>query len=97
MEGEVMVRSESQTYVVQKGAVVTIPPGRAVHPFTNEHTAPAHLLCVVAPAGLKAFFLTVGQPLTPLFPTPEQQQHIGELAKHYGQEVFPPDYFTKKD
>jgi hypothetical protein len=35
-----------------------------------------------------------GQPLATL-PMPEQQR-IGELAKQYGQEVFPPDYFAKK-
>jgi quercetin dioxygenase-like cupin family protein len=102
LEGEIVVRSETQTYVAQKGAVVTIPLGGAVHNFTNESTAMAQLLCVVAPAGLEAFFLTVGQPVVagqPFAtqpPTPEQQQRIGELAKHYGQEVFPPDYFVKK-
>jgi quercetin dioxygenase-like cupin family protein len=100
LEGEVVVRSETQTYVATKGAVVTIPLGGAVHQFTNESTALAHLLCIVAPAGLEAFFLTVGQPIEagqPLVatpPTPEQQR-IGALAKQYGQEVFPPDYFAK--
>jgi quercetin dioxygenase-like cupin family protein len=102
LEGEVVVRSETQTYVAKKGAVVTIPLGGAVHNFTNESTAMAQLLCIVAPAGLEAFFLTVGQPIVagqPLStqpPTPEQQQRIGALARQYGQEVFPPDYFAKK-
>jgi uncharacterized cupin superfamily protein len=102
LEGEVVVRSETQTHVAKKGAVVTIPLGGAVHNFTNEGTVPAYLLCVVAPAGLDSFFLAVGQPvvagqpLTTQPPTSEQQQRIGELAKQYGQEVFPPDYFAKK-
>jgi quercetin dioxygenase-like cupin family protein len=90
MDGEIMVRSETQTYVAQKGAVVTIPLGGAIHNFTNESTIPAHILCVVAPAGLDSFFLAAGQPVVagqPLAtspPTPEQQQRIGELAKQYG-------------
>jgi uncharacterized cupin superfamily protein len=102
LEGEVVVHSETQTYVAKKGAVVTIPLGGAVHNFTNESTVSAHVLCVVAPAGLDSFFLAVGQPvvagqsLATLPPTPEQQQRIGELAKQYGQEIFPPDYFAKK-
>lgn len=102
LEGEVVVRTETQSYVAQKGAVVTIPLGGAIHNFTNESTAPAQLLCIVAPAGLDSFFLSIGQPvvagqpLTTPPPTPEQQQRIGELAKQYGQEVFPPDYFAKK-
>lgn len=102
IEGEIVVRSETQTYIAQKGAVVTIPLGGAIHNFTNESTAPAHILCVVAPAGLDSFFLAAGQPvvagqpLATLPPTPEQQQRIGELAKQYGQEVFPLDYFANK-
>jgi quercetin dioxygenase-like cupin family protein len=101
LEGEVVVRSETQTYVAKKGAVVTIPLGGAVHNFINESQAPAHLLCVVAPAGLDSFFLAVGQPIVagqPLAtsPLPPEQQRIGELAKQYGQEVFPPDFFVKK-
>jgi quercetin dioxygenase-like cupin family protein len=104
MAGEVVVRSETQTYVAREGAVVTIPLGGAIHQFTNESTTPVHMLCVVAPAGLEAFFLTVGQPLVagqplaappPLLPA--QQQRIGALAKHYGQEVFPPDYLAQKN
>lgn len=102
MEGEVVVRSETQVYVAKKGAVITIPKGGAVHNFTNESTAMAHLLCVVAPAGLDNFFLEIGQPIVagqPLStqpPTPAQRLRIGELAQQYGQEVFPPDYFAKK-
>ncbi|RYY09209.1 MAG: cupin domain-containing protein, partial [Cytophagaceae bacterium] len=102
MDGEVVARSETQTFTAKKGAVFTIPKGGAVHNFTNESDAVAHLLCIVAPAGLDQFFLKVGQPIVagqPVSqqpPTPEQRQRIGAIAQQYGQELFPPDYLTKK-
>ena len=102
MDGEVVARSETQTFTAQKGAVFTIPKGGAIHNFTNESDAPAHLLCIVAPAGLDQFFQEVGQPLVagqsvpPQPPTPEQRQRIAASAQQHGQELFPPDYLLKK-
>ncbi|MGI4833622.1 MAG: cupin domain-containing protein [Janthinobacterium lividum] len=102
MEGEVVARSETQVFTARKGAVINIPKGGAIHNFTNESNALAHLLCIVTPAGLDKFFqevgqpITAGQPVSPQSPTPEQQQRIGEIAQRYGQELFPPDYLTKK-
>lgn len=101
VEGEVVVRSETQTYTAKKGAFVDIPQGGAVHSFTNESQAVAHLLCVVVPAGLEKFFQEIGQPvaagqfLPQQAPNPEQLQHLMATAQRYGQELFPPDFLKK--
>lgn len=101
IEGEVVVRSETQTYAAKKGAFVDIPKGGAIHSFTNESQAVAHLLCVVVPAGLEKFFLEIGQPvaagqfLPQQEPSPEQKQKMAAAAQRYGQELFPPDYLKK--
>lgn len=100
LDGEVVFRSETQTYTARKGAVITIPTGGAVHMFKNESDQVAHLLCTVAPAGLDALFAEIGQPvaagqfLPPPPMTPERLQHMQTIAQHYGQEVFPPDYLA---
>lgn len=101
IEGEVVVRSETQTYTARQGAFVEIPKGGAVHSFTNESAAVAHLLCLVVPAGLEAFFAEIGQPVAAgtFLPkpemSPEAMQKIKAIAEKYGQELFPPDYLTK--
>ncbi|WP_375417551.1 cupin domain-containing protein [uncultured Hymenobacter sp.] len=102
LEGEVVVRSESQTYTARQGAFVSIPLGGPVHSFKNETDAVARLLCTVVPAGLEKFFQEIGQPvaagafLPPPPPmSPADQQRLAEVAKRYGQELFPPDYLTK--
>lgn len=101
VEGEVVVRSETQTYTAKKGAFVRIPRGGAIHSFTNETQELAQLLCVVVPAGLEQMFAEIGQPvpcgqfLPPLPITPERLQHLQEVAAKYGQEVFPPDTLKK--
>lgn len=98
VDGEVVVRSETQTYTARKGAVVNIPKGGAIHSFTNESQSVAHLLCVVVPAGLEKFFQEIGQPIAAgqflprQEPSPEQKHQLDAAAKRYGQELFPPDY-----
>ena len=102
IDGEVVVRSETQTYTARQGAFVAIPKGGAVHSFTNESQAVAHLLCVVVPAGLEKFFEQIGQPvaagqfLPRQEPTPAQAKAMQKVAEQFGQELFPPDYLTKK-
>lgn len=102
IEGEVVFRSESQTYTARKGSFIYIPLGGAVHSFKNETDNTAHLLCVVIPAGLEKFFEEIGKPvqigtfLPPPVMNPQEQQRLQEIAKKYGQEVFPPDYLTKQ-
>jgi quercetin dioxygenase-like cupin family protein len=101
LEGKVTFRSESQVYTAEKGSYINIPKGGAVHSFKNESGTMARLLCMVAPAGLEAFFREVGTPvphetfLPPKEVNPDELKHLQELATQYGQEFFPPDYLTK--
>lgn len=101
IEGEIVVRSEAGSYTARKGSLVTIPLGGVVHQFKNESDKVAHLLCLVVPAGMERFFREVGQPvakgqlLPPPTMTPELQTKMQELAKRYGQQIYPPDYFDK--
>ena len=62
VEGEVVVRSETQTYTARQGDLVTIPVGGAVHNFKNESDKKAHLVCMVVPAGLDACSSKWGNP-----------------------------------
>ena len=97
--GEVVVRSETQTYTARAGAFIAIPKGGAIHSFTNESEAVAHLLCTVVPAGLEQMFLEIGQPvaagtfLPKMEPNPDKQKEMAAIATRYGQQLFPPDYF----
>ncbi len=101
VEGEIVVRSESQKYVARKGAFVSVPRGGPIHSFKNESNAVAHLLCTVVPAGLEGMFEEIGQPvaagtfLPPPPMTPDAMKQMQDIAKRYGQEVFPPDYLKK--
>ena len=98
ISGEVVVKTKAQTYVARAGSFVSIPKGGVAHDFKNETQAPAHLLCLVVPAGLEKFFQEVGQPvaagtfLPPPAMDPAAQQRLMATAEKYGQEVFPPDY-----
>lgn len=102
IEGEIMVRTEMQTYIAKKGAFVSIPKGGTIHAFKNESSSNAHILCVVVAAGLEEFFKEIGQPVAygEFLPVPElapedaNQLHL--IAAKYNQEVFPPDYFETK-
>ena len=102
MEGEIVVRSESGTYIARKGSTVSIPKGGAIHSFKNESDAIAHVLCMVSPSGLEEFFLEAGEPVEygKFLPPPEMNEawmkKMAALAKKFDQELFPPDYFDKK-
>jgi quercetin dioxygenase-like cupin family protein len=101
LNGEVVVRSKTQTYTARQGALVEIPTGGAVHSFRNESGTLAHLLCIVVPAGLDDFFAEIGQPVAAgqFLPapalSPADLQRLQAIAAQHGQEVFPPDYLTK--
>lgn len=101
LEGEVVIRSETQTYTAGKGAFVNIPFGGAVHNFKNESGEMARLLCIVTPAGMDNMFREIGKPvaagtfLPASVPTPEGMAKIKETAERYGMELFPPDYLLK--
>lgn len=101
VEGEIVVRTAAQTYTARQGSFVNIPRGGVAHSFKNESSTTAHLLCVVVPAGLEDFFREIGKPVAAgtFLPPPQldeaAQQRLQEIAKKYGQEVFPLDYFDK--
>ena len=98
VDGEIEVKTESQTYTARKGAFVNIPLGGLVHDFKNQADTTAHLLCVLTPAGMEAMFQEIGRPVAPgafLPPpemTPEEQKRLQGIAEKYGQKLFPPDY-----
>lgn len=99
LEGEVEFRTKSGTYTGKKGAMVTIPQGGPVHNFKNVSAEMARLLCIVAPAGLDAFFQEVSKILNkggiPQPPTDEDKAVLLETSERYGQKLYPPDYFEK--
>lgn len=98
MEGEVVVKTKEQTFTATKGSFVNIPKGGVVHDFKNHTDAVAHLLCVVVPAGLEAFFQEIGKSVAPgeFLPPPalgpDDQKRMSEIAAKHGQTVYPPDY-----
>lgn len=98
IDGEIEVKSETGTYTATKGSYVVIPKGGVVHCFKNKTDKIAHMLCMVAPAGLEEFFLEIGQPvasgsfLPPPHMDPESLKKLLAIAERYGQKVFPPDY-----
>ena len=101
MEGEIVVKTEENTYTARKGSFVNIPLGGMVHDFKNETETTARLLCVVVPSGLEKFFQEIGKPVPPgtFLPLPdmgpEEQQRMQAIGDKYGQKMFPPDYLDK--
>jgi len=102
IEGEIVVRTEQQTYVAKQGAFVSIPKGGAIHSFKNETDSITHILCIVVAAGLEEFFKEIGQPvaygefLPPPVMNASDAARLKTIAEKYNQEVFPPGYFEQK-
>jgi len=59
LEGELEFTFRGKAMKIGAGSTVNIP-ANAPHAFRNASAAPAHLLCMGAPAGLEEFFLLVG-------------------------------------
>lgn len=101
VDGEVEFKTETGKSIAQKGDVITVPKGGAIHSFKNVGDTIAHLLCTVVPAGLDAFFEEIGTPvqagefLPHRDPDPDAIKKLMEIAKKYKQEVYPPDYLDK--
>ncbi len=101
IEGEIEVKSEAGTYTAKKGAFVSISKGGIVHQFKNNTQQTAHVLCMVAPAGMEDFFIEIGTPITAgdFLPPPEMSheyvEKLQQVAVRHGQEVFPSDYLDK--
>jgi quercetin dioxygenase-like cupin family protein len=98
LDGSVEVRSEFGDFTASKGAFINVPKGGVVHGFKNTSDQLAHLLCLVVPAGLEAFFAEIGQPVKSgeFLPPPHMDEaavkKLQAIAQTYGQTVFPPDY-----
>ena len=101
VDGEVEFNTEDGKSIAQKGDIITIPKGGAIHSFKNVSNGLAHLLCTVVPAGLDDFFEEIGTPVQEgefLPPSPLDENTVKNLmavAKKYGQVVYPPDYLDK--
>lgn len=102
IEGEIVVRTETQTYSAKPGAFVSIPKGGAIHSFKNETDENAHILSIVVAAGLEQFFEEIGQPVKygEIVPPPlmdaDSAERLKNIAIRYKQEIFPPDYFEQQ-
>lgn len=102
LEGEVEVKTETQTYTANKGAFITIPKGGLIHGFKNKTNEMARLLCTVVPSGLEAFFNEIGTPveargfLPEAKPSPAEMERLTKISEKYGQQLFPPDYLDGK-
>ena len=98
MDGEIEVKTEDGAYIAKTGTFINIPFGGLVHCFKNKQEKPAHLWCVVVPAGLEAMFRETGQPvesgtfLPPPKMTPKLAGKFKAIAEKYGQKLYPPDY-----
>ena len=98
LEGEVQVKSETQTYLAPTGSLITIPLNGPIHCFKNISASNAKLLCIVAPAGLDEFFMEIGKPVAAgtFLPAKElsadEKDNMREIAEKYGQKIYPPDY-----
>ncbi|MDO1451773.1 cupin domain-containing protein [Rhodocytophaga aerolata] len=98
VEGEIEFKMEGGGYRAQKGSLINIPLGGAVHSFKNTTDQIAHLLCTVVPAGLDSFFKEIGKPveagvfLPPPSLSAEELEKLKALAQKYGQTLYPPDY-----
>ena len=98
IEGEVVVKTKEQTYTARKGGFACVPLGGVVHDFKNHTDTVAHLLCIVVPAGLEAFFQEIGKPVPfgEFLPVPamgpEEQKRMSEIGAKHGQISYPPDY-----
>jgi quercetin dioxygenase-like cupin family protein len=59
LEGALEFTFRGDVMTIGAGSTVNIP-ANAPHAFRNASDAPAHLLCMAAPAGLDEFFLRIG-------------------------------------
>jgi quercetin dioxygenase-like cupin family protein len=59
LEGTVTVTVRGGTSVARAGDTVNVP-ANAPHSFSNASTEPLRMLCLVAPAGLEAYFAEFG-------------------------------------
>lgn len=99
LDGDVLFRFEDKSITAKPGQLVSVPKGGGVHHFQNVSTGTVRMICTVVPAGLDAFFMEIGKPVTPgtFLPAPEmkpdEQKRLEATAERYGQTLYPPNYF----
>jgi quercetin dioxygenase-like cupin family protein len=98
LEGELEFTFRGKVTKVSAGSSVNIP-ANAPHAFRNASEAPAHLLCMAAPAGLEEFFLLVGDRVASRTSPPpnlnpaqreERMKKAKELAPKFRTELLIP-------
>ena len=96
LEGEIEVTTRGQTSRAHTGETVNVP-ALAPHSFHNPTDRMTRLLCLVAPAGLEAYFTEFGDPLpSRTSPAPkltdaeigERLRKAAELAPRYRIELL---------
>lgn len=93
LDGSFLFTSGDSELVCETGAFVHIPRGTR-HTFKNIADTPGRLLVTITPAGLEAFFYTIGSPAInttepPPF-HPSQIDRVLQTAGAYGIEIIPP-------
>jgi quercetin dioxygenase-like cupin family protein len=97
IEGELMFRAETGSFLAQKGATVAIPKGGIIHNFKNNSDKLAKLLCTVIPAGLDDFFIEATEFLNS---NQDKEVDIKEkiklISEKYGQHLYSPNYWDSQ-
>lgn len=90
LAGALQLSAGTEIFVARAGDFVFIPRG-TLHCFKNVGVDAAHALILLAPAGFERFFAEVGSPARPGEQpaplTPDELNHIIELAPRYGARV----------
>jgi uncharacterized protein YbjT (DUF2867 family)/quercetin dioxygenase-like cupin family protein len=86
IEGEIEITTKAKTWTAGKGDYVNIPLNGPIHQFKNRSKKDAQLLCIITPAGMEKMFIEISQAAAP----------VPQIAEKYGQQLFPPDYFSPK-
>lgn len=95
LEGELNFKSETGTFLAQKGATVSIPKGGIIHNFKNNSDKPAKLLCTVIPAGLDDFFIEVNELINSNQDKgTDLKEGIQLISEKYGQKLYKPDFWN---
>lgn len=94
VEGALDFKSETGSFLAQKGATVSIPKGGIIHNFKNNSDKPAKLLCTVIPAGLDDFFVEVSELLLSNKDSEAViKEYIKLISEKYGQKLYSPTYW----
>jgi quercetin dioxygenase-like cupin family protein len=94
VEGEVLFKSETASFLAQKGSTVSIPKGGIIHNFKNNSDQPAKLLCTVIPAGLDDFFLEISDLLSSgQMNDPHIKESITLISEKFGQKLYSPNFW----